>query len=63
MPNAISGLDATLGRVQQDVAQLGARLFELDAERERRASEADGLRGQTAAAWQGARDQVTVLWA
>jgi hypothetical protein len=63
MPNAISGLDATLGRVQQDVAQLGARLFELDAERERRASEADGFRGQTAAAWQGARDQVTVLWA
>jgi hypothetical protein len=63
VPNAISGIDATLGRVQQDVAQLGGRLFELDAERERREGEVDGFAGQTQAAWQDAQDQVIVLWA
>jgi hypothetical protein len=63
MPSAISGIDATLGRIQQDVGALGTRLFELDAERERRTSEVDGFVGQTKAAWQDAEDQVTVLWA
>jgi hypothetical protein len=38
-------------------------LFELDAERERRVAEADGLQGDSAAEWQGALDQISVMWA
>jgi hypothetical protein len=59
---SLADVDAALGQAQTEVAQLGGRLFELDAERERRAAEADGLRGDSAAQWQGARDQISVMW-
>jgi hypothetical protein len=60
---SLADVDAALGQVQTGVAQLGGRLFELDAERERRAAEADGLQGDSAAQWQGALDQISVMWA
>jgi hypothetical protein len=60
---SLADVDAALGRAQTEVAGLGSRLFELDAERERRAAQADGLQGESAAAWQGALDQISVMWA
>jgi hypothetical protein len=60
---SLADVDAALGQAQADVAQLGARLFELDAERERNAAEADGLQGDSAVEWQGALDQISVMWA
>jgi hypothetical protein len=60
---SLADVDAALGLAQTEVAQLGGRLFELDAERERRAAEADGLQGDSAAEWQGALDQIAVMWA
>jgi hypothetical protein len=59
---SLADVDAALGQAQTEVAQLGGRLFELDAERERRAAEADGLQGDSAAEWQGAADQISVMW-
>jgi hypothetical protein len=63
MPVSLSNLDAVLGPAQTNVAQLGGRLFDLDAELERCAPTVDRLRGASATAWQGARDQVSVMWA
>jgi hypothetical protein len=58
----MTDVDAALTRAQTDVAQLGTRLFELDAERERGAAEVDGLQGTTAVEWQNAHDQISVMW-
>jgi hypothetical protein len=63
LPLSRSNLDAVLGQAQTKVAQLGGRLFDVDAELQRRTSTADRLQGASAAAWQGARDQVSVMWA
>jgi hypothetical protein len=60
---SLADVDAALGQAQTEVTRLGGRLFELDAERERRATEADGLQGDSAAEWQSALDQITVMWA
>jgi chromosome segregation ATPase len=59
---SLADVDAALEQAQAEVGQLGGRLFELDAERERRADEADGLQGESAAEWQGALDQISVMW-
>jgi hypothetical protein len=63
MPNSLTEIDAFLEQVKREVAQLGGRLFEIDAERERHTGEADGLRGQTATAWQRTQDQIALMWA
>jgi hypothetical protein len=60
---SVSDVDSAIGRAQTQVSRLGGRLFELDAESERRASEAEGLRGTSAAVWQAAQDQIAALWA
>jgi hypothetical protein len=60
---SLADIDAAIGQAQAEVAQLGGRLFELDAERERRATEADSLQGDSAVAWRGAIDQISVMWA
>jgi hypothetical protein len=58
----LTEVDAALARAQTEIAALGSRLFELDAERERGAAEVDGLRGASAVEWQGAHDQISVMW-
>ncbi len=59
---SVSDIDAALRQAQTATVRLGSRLFELDEECDRRAAEANGLRGVSATAWQSARDQITVLW-
>jgi hypothetical protein len=58
----LTDVDAALSRAQTEVAQLGSRLFELDAERERGAGEVDGLQGASAIEWRAAHDQISVMW-
>jgi hypothetical protein len=63
VPVSRTDVDAAIGRAQARVAELGGRLFEIDAECERLAAQADLLQGASAALWRTARDQVTVMWA
>ena len=63
MPLSRSYVDALVDQARTKVAELGGRLFDLDAELQRGASRAARLQGPSAAAWQGAQDQVSVMWA
>jgi hypothetical protein len=55
-------LDRTLETVKTAVGALAARLLELDAERERRAPEAQGLAGTSAAAWRQGSETLVSMW-
>jgi hypothetical protein len=55
-------LDRTLASTKEAAGRLGSALFELDADRDRRASEARRLRGRSASRWVEAGDQIEVLW-
>ena len=63
MAPSLTDVDAAIDRAQTQVSRLGGRLFELDAECGRRAPEAGGLRGASAAVWQAAQDQIAAMWA
>jgi hypothetical protein len=55
-------LDRTLDSTMNAVARLGSALFELDADRDRRAGGAARLRGTSAARWEEAGDHIQLLW-
>ncbi len=66
MPNAretLNRIDESLANAQAAVAKLGAALFELDTERERRRVDLPVLTGSTEAAWKQTGSQLSVLWA
>jgi hypothetical protein len=66
VPNAaltLNRIDESLANAQAAVARLGAALFELDTERERRSVELPVLIGGTETAWKQTGSQLSVLWA
>ena len=56
-------LDRTLETVKSAVGRIGSTLFELDAERGRRAVEAGRLTGGSAQAWDQAGEDLLTMWA
>jgi chromosome segregation ATPase len=56
-------VDESLANAQSAVAKLGAALFELDTERERRNADLPALAGNTETAWKQTAPQLSVLWA
>ena len=55
-------LDRTLESRRTAVGRLAATLLELDAERERRAPEAQGLVGASATAWRQGSEELVSMW-
>jgi hypothetical protein len=55
-------LDRTLDSTKNAAARFGSALFELDADRDRRADQAARLRETSAARWVEAGDQIELLW-
>ncbi len=55
-------LDRTFETVKAAVGRLATTLFELDAERERRAPEAAGLTDSSARAWAAAGEELLTMW-
>jgi hypothetical protein len=60
---SLAQIDAALADARAAVAKLGTALFELDAERERRAAHLPPLTGSSEAAWVRTGSQLSVLWA
>jgi hypothetical protein len=60
---SLQDLDSAFADVRGSVAKLGSALFELDAERETRASGAVRFTGTTEARWSDVVEQISVLWA
>jgi hypothetical protein len=56
-------IDESLEKAQAAVSKLGAALFELDAERERRSADLPLFTGSTEKAWKQTGSQLSVLWA
>ena len=59
----LNRINESLANAQAAVAKLGAALFELDTERERRSVDLPVLTGSTEAAWKQTGSQLSVLWA
>jgi hypothetical protein len=58
-----SRIDESLANAQAAVSKLGAALFELDAERERRSADLPLFTGLTEEAWKQTGSQLSVMWA
>jgi hypothetical protein len=58
----LSRIDESLANAQAAVSKLGAALFELDAERERRSTDLPQFAGSTEEAWKQTGSQLSVLW-
>jgi hypothetical protein len=59
----LSRIDESLANAQAAVSKLGAALFELDAERERRSADLPLFTGLTEEAWKQTGSQLSVMWA